>query len=173
MSVSFVLAERLERLEARAEIAELMQRYAAAADAKYTPARERRPDAEVAEAARRQSRCFTRDAQWIGGAFGGTLEGREAIAAFFRRSPWRFTAHHYGCASMQVELDTARVAWRLLEIGVREDGATMLLTGTLHQTCRRVPEEGWLIARMAFESLHGVPLGQDALRCLIPLGESP
>lgn len=172
MSAAADIAERLATLEDRVAIGELMQRYAAAADAKYTSAHQRRPAAEVAAAALNQAQCFTEDAVWIGGSFGGALEGRDAIAAFFCNSPWRFTAHHYGCASMEISGDEAQVRWRLLEVGMREDGVTMLLTGTVRQACRKIPVHGWMIARMVFDNLHGVTLGEDALQRLIPLGDS-
>ena len=167
------LEERIARLEARAEIAELMQRYAAAADRKYTAGRTKQSPAVVRAAARVQAACFTQDAEWHGGRFGGTLHGRAAIEDFFAVSPWLFTAHHYGSPSFTFHEDEADVRWRLLEVGIREgDGQVVLLTGSVRQTCRRT-EEGWRIARMAFDTLHAIRLADEPerLRCLIPLGE--
>ena len=176
------LERRLAQLEARAEIAELMQLYAAAADRKYTAGRTKQSPAVVRAAARMQASCFTQDAEWHGGRFGGTLHGRMAIEDFFAESPWLFTAHHYGSPSFSfhdagheagAHLDGADVRWRLLEVGIREgDGQVILLTGSVRQTCRRTGE-GWRIARMEFDALHAIRLAAepDRLRCIIPLGE--
>jgi hypothetical protein len=167
------LAIRLEALEARAAIEALMQRYAAAADRKYTALRQKQPADIVSAAAREQAECFTVDGHWAGGGFGGNLRGREAIAGFFSTSPWLFTAHHYGAPAMEIQGDAASVRWRLLEIGIREqDGKVLLLTGTVRQHCR-LTTEGWRIADMAFESLHSIALSSspEDLHCLIPAGE--
>lgn len=168
------LEDRLRALEARAEIEALMQRYAAAADAKYTAARQKRDPRAVAAAAAEQAACFTEDGLWDGAGFGGTLSGRDAIAAFFQTSPWLFTAHTYAGPRIELDGEQARAVWRLVEIGVREeDGRVVLLAGTAHQTlCRTV--EGWRIASMSFDMLHGIEVGAapEALRCLIPLGEN-
>ena len=165
--------QRLARLEARAEIAELMQRYAAAADRKYTAGRTKQSPAVVRDAAREQAACFTEDAEWHGGRFGGALHGQAAIEDFFTQSPWLFTAHHYGSPSFAFHGEEADVCWRLLEVGVREgDGQVVLLTGTVRQTCCRTAQ-GWRIARMEFDALHAIGLAAEPerLRCLIPLGE--
>lgn len=168
------LEQRIAQLEARAEIAELMQRYAAAADRKYTAGRTKQPPAVVRAAARVQAACFTQDAEWHGGRFGGTLHGRASIEDFFAVSPWLFTAHHYGSPSFSFHENEVDVRWRLLEVGVREgDGQVVLLTGSVRQTCRRTGE-GWRIARMEFDALHAIALAAEPerLRCLIPLGEA-
>ncbi len=167
------LATRLELLEARAAIEALMQRYAAAADHKYTLLRQKQSIDVVRKAARDQANCFTIDGRWSGGGFGGDLQGRDAIAGFFETSPWLFTAHHYGAPAMEISGDRARVRWRLLEIGIREeDGKVLLLTGVVQQQCRKTGE-GWCISEMAFESLHAIRLADvpAELRCFIPAGE--
>lgn len=174
MSTMVSMAKRLARLEARAEIEELMQRYAAAADRKYTALRAKRPLADIRAAAAEQAACFTDDALWAGGPFGGDIAGRAALAAFFENSPWLYTAHHYGSPAIRLD-DTGRanVRWRLLELGVRDrDGRVVLMAGVADQECRATAE-GWRIARMRFESLHAVGLADapEAVRCLIPEGE--
>lgn len=177
------LSVRLARLEARAEIIARMQAYADAADRKYAARGGREAPDVVAAAARDQAACFTPDAVWAGGRFGGDLVGRDAIEAFFRASPWRFTAHHYGAAAVSFAADpdgdrpgeVARACWRLLELGVREaDGHVLLLSGAVEQDWRLLDREGWRIARMRFSRLHAVTLSSDpaALHCLIPSGES-
>ncbi|QDL94670.1 nuclear transport factor 2 family protein (plasmid) [Paroceanicella profunda] len=168
------LEERLARLEACAAIAEVMERYATAADAKYTALRAKRARAEIDRAAAGQAACFAPDALWQGGDFGGDRQGRAAIEAFFRVSPWQFTAHHYGQPLIGVEGGSATASWRLLELGIREaDGRVVLLTGRVAQSWAQLPE-GWRIAAMRFESLHAISLADtpEALRCLIPAGES-
>ncbi|MFT4151724.1 MAG: nuclear transport factor 2 family protein [Paracoccaceae bacterium] len=169
------LAQRLARVEARAAIADLMQDYADAADRKYTALREKAPADEIAAAAQAQAACFTPDAVWSGGGFGGDLVGRGTIAEFFTRSPWVFTAHHYGSMAVRFASDEqADVRWRLIELGIPDGGGRVLLmTGAIAQDCQLTPD-GWRIARMRFDRLHAVELADDpaALRCLIPAGES-
>lgn len=175
---------RLARLEAHGEIVARMQAYADAADRKYAARGGRAAEELVAAAARDQAACFTPDAVWAGGRFGGDLVGRPAIEAFFRASPWRFTAHHYGAATVSFDPgvrgdrpgECARASWRLMELGVREaDGHVLLLSGSVDQDWRLLENDGWRIARMRFSRLHAVTLSSDpgALHCLIPTGESP
>lgn len=164
------LQARLDRLEAVAEIGALMQRYADAADAKHTAAATRAPAAALAAAAAAQAACFTEDAEWSGGGFGGLLKGRAAIEAFFRNTPWRFTSHHYAPARIAPQGDRAEAEWRLLEIGLRDsDGHLLLLTGRVAQRLRRTGE-GWRIAAMGFVQLHSVALAEApaALSRLVP-----
>ncbi|WP_118134626.1 nuclear transport factor 2 family protein [Oceanicella sp. SM1341] len=168
------LEERLARLEAREAILAVMERYAAAADAKYTALRAKRGQAEFDAAAADQAACFAPDATWQGGDFGGDRQGRAAIEAFFRTSPWLFTAHHYGQPLIEIAGETATARWRMFELGLREgDGRVLLLVGRVSQSWAALPE-GWRIATMRFDSLHAVSLADtpEALRCLIPAGES-
>lgn len=167
---------RLARVEARLAIEDAMQDYAEAADAKYTLDRERRDADSVRACALRQASHFAVDGRWSGGAFGGDLQGRAAIAAFFETSPWVFTSHLYGAARIVVsdDAETARARWQLVELGVRDaDGRVLLLTGSVAQEWR-VQAGGWKISRMGFERLHAVSLAgsADALRCLVPLAEA-
>lgn len=168
------LDARLARLEAQAEIGALMSRYADAADAKHTALRARAPAPELRAAAAAQAACFTEDAAWSGGGFGGDLHGRAALEAFFAATPWRFTAHHYAAARIAPEGDVAEADWRLLELGIRDsDGRVLLLDGRVSQRLRR-GAQGWGIAAMAFTRLHAIALAETpaALRCLIPEGET-
>lgn len=168
------LEARLARLEDQAAIGALMQRYADASDAKHEATRGRVPEADLRAAAARQAACFAEDGIWEGGPFGGSLVGRAAIEGFFSATPWRFTAHLYTPAEIDVSGDDAEARWRLLEIGLHDaSGHVLLLTGRAFQSLRRTPE-GWRISRMGFAQLHAVTLSRDphALRCLIPAGES-
>ena len=166
---------RLAALEAIRDIQKLRQDYASAADEKYHVDRRRMDKADLDSAARRQADCFTADAIWRGGQFGGDIIGRDALFAFFRQSPWRLTFHQYSSVSIDIEGHVAKGVWRLIEIGVREtDGATMLLTGRTVESYRKDDGAPWLIESFAFERLHAITLSSqaDALRCLIPLGET-
>lgn len=162
--------ERLAQLEDREAIRDLMQRYADAADAKYTPNHVRRDAGAVSSAAAAQAACFAKDAAWDAGSFGGRLQGRAEIQAFFEKSPWDYTLHNYVCPTISLEGDFAQVRWRLIELGCPQDtGRVVLLSGVVNQTCRRT-HEGWRIASMSFEVLQEVEIAnsRDAITCLIP-----
>ncbi len=164
------LDRRVARLEARAEIENLMQLYARAADLKYSAAKAKKPQVAIDHAAALQAGCFAPDAVWAGGRFGGDLTGRDAIEAFFRKSPWHFTAHHYGSAFIEIGEGRASAAWRLLEIGIREAcGTLVLMSGDVAQELL-LTEEGWKIVRMSFSRLHSFKLSDDpgTLDTLIP-----
>lgn len=170
------LETRLDRIEARFAIEDAMQDYAAAADAKYTAAREKRNPDAVRACALRQASHFAEDGLWSAGEFGGDLKGRAAIAGFFETSPWLFTSHLYSAARIVVSEDvrSATASWQLVELGVRDmDGRVLLLTGSVSQDWAVTPD-GWKIARMGFDRLHAVTLAEapEAVRCLIPLGEA-
>ncbi|MEC7761541.1 MAG: nuclear transport factor 2 family protein [Pseudomonadota bacterium] len=170
MSDAATLPERLAALEDREALRDLMQRYARAADAKYTPDHTRRAPDEVARAAAEQAACFAENAEWNVGGFGGALKGRAAIAAFFETSPWDYTLHHYTCPEITLDGDTAQVRWRLIELGCPENTErVVLLSGVVDQTCRRTAE-GWRIASMSFEVLQEVEIAdnRDAITCLVP-----
>lgn len=165
--------ERLTALEDSEAIKSLKAIYAAAADAKYTSDFRRKTSAELETAARQQVDCFTEDAVWQGGPFGGNIVGREPLFHFFCASPWRFTVHAYVSPRLSITGDRAEGIWKLLELGVREqDGKTVLLTGETVETYRRTPD-GWRIASVSFAKLHSLVLADepDALHCLISPGE--
>lgn len=167
------LDPRLVRLLDGQEIRDLKARYAAAADAKYGPDR-RRLDAEAIDrAARVQADCFTEDAIWEGGSFGGDRIGREALFAFFRDPPWRFTRHFYLTPRIDLDGDMAVAIWRLWELGIRPDGRVVAMTGETREEMRRTGD-GWRIARMSFTDLHALVLADtaEAVVCLAPLGET-
>jgi hypothetical protein len=168
------LESRLAHLEAIQDIHALRQRYALAADAKYHARGDRHKGAILDAAVNAQVSCFTPDALWHGGPFGGDIQGREALRGFFLVSPWHFTSHHYSNVDLRIQGQRAEGSWRLVEIGVREsDKATVLITGRTAETYRKDLTEGWLISSFAFEQLHSVELSREAgaLRCLIPAGE--
>lgn len=164
------LADRLRQLEDMAALHALKTRYARAADAKYTLDGRRQAQPALAQAARAQADCFTTDGIWEGGAFGGTLTGRDALYENFLRAPWRYAMHFYQAPELRLLGDEAAGSWLLWQIGVREnDGHTLLLHGRTCERYRRTPQ-GWLINHMRFDSLHSLSITDvpDALRRLIP-----
>lgn len=170
MSGAADISERLAALEDREALRDLMQRYARAADAKYTADLTLQDPDSVSQAAAEQAACFAEDAAWSAGQFGGVLSGRAAIAAFFETSPWSYALHHYVCPEIKVDGDIADLRWRLLEIGCPQaDERVVLLAGVVTQTCRRTTE-GWRIASMSFEVLQEIELAdsRNAVTCLIP-----
>jgi hypothetical protein len=167
-------ADRLERLEAAAAIHALKARYARLADAKYTSAYERVALDDWHRVAQLQAACFTEDAAWEGGSdFGGALRGRDAIADWFTRTPWRFALHYYVAPEVTVhDLQRATARWRLWQIALPVEGEVpVVLAATTHEVYRRVADE-WLIERMRFEEIHVLDLHAAAatLRCLVPRG---
>jgi hypothetical protein len=168
---SVTLEQRLRTIEDVEAIKALKAEYAAAADAKYTADYKRARNFE--EAVQRQVGCFTADAVWHGGPFGGTITGKAALQTFFRSAPWRFTAHLYSAPEIVLDRDEATARWRLWELGLRvSDDRTVMLIGTTVEAYRRTPQ-GWKIACMRFEALHSLALADrpDALQRLIPGGE--
>ncbi|WP_417597092.1 nuclear transport factor 2 family protein [Pararhodobacter oceanensis] len=170
MSAAADLSDRIAALEDREALRDLMQRYARAADAKYTADLKLRDAKSVAQAAAEQAACFAEDAAWSAGQFGGELRGRAAIAAFFETSPWSYALHQYVCPEITLDGDTADLRWRLLEIGCPQaDARVVLLAGVVAQTCRRTAE-GWRITSMRFDVLQEIELAdnRNAVTCLIP-----
>lgn len=155
------LLQRIEALEAAEAIRGLKARYAALADQKYT-ADYRRVDAdEMRRIAQLQAECFTPDAVWHGGGdFGGALNGREALAQWFNRSPWCFAVHYYDSPQIQVEGAVASAQWRLWQLALREDNhEAVLLAAATSETYARGEDGRWLHSSMRFEQLHMLPVG--------------
>lgn len=155
------LQERLARLEAEAALHALKAEYAAAADAKYLPSHCPAPRATYEAAAARQAACFSEDAIWEAGEFGGTRSGRAALLEFFLQSPWQFATHLYAAPSLRIAGREAEGEWRLWQLGLRGPaGPVVLLTGRTKENYVR-DETGWRIARLAFTELHSVTLSPD------------
>lgn len=158
MTPSDQLVERLDRLEAIEAIHALKARYAALADAKYTSGYERQPVERVAEVARLQTECFTRDAIWYGGEFGGDLQGHDQLFDWFQRSPWCFATHLYASPVLDVNGRHAQATWRLWQMALRQDSAeAVFLFGSTRETYRREDDGQWLIATMAFDDVQLMP----------------
>lgn len=152
------LLERIERLEAVEAIHALKARYAALADAKYTADYQRQGAERMAEVAWEQARCFTADAVWYGGEFGGDLRGHDQLHVWFQQSPWRWATHLYASPELQVDGGHARATWRLWQLALREDsGEAVFLFGSTRETYRRGPDGQWLVASMAFDGVQLMP----------------
>jgi len=155
------IAERLARLEGIEAIRALKARYAALADAKYTPLCQRLTGAELERVARDQAQCFTEDAVWAGGnSFGGDICGRDQLAKWFMRSPWRFAMHYYTSAHIEVHGDQGHAMWRLWQLAIREEnGDAIVLAASTHERYRREADGQWRCCFMQFEQMHMSSLG--------------
>lgn len=154
------LLQRLLRLEAIEAIRGLKAHYSALADAKYTGSYQRQPAARMRELAQQQAACFTEQAVWFGGEFGGDRTGRTALAQWFESSPWCWAAHYYLSPQITIanDLTHASATWQLWQLALREDnGEAIFLTATTHETYARCNEQGWLIDSMRFTGLHVMP----------------
>jgi hypothetical protein len=157
---------RVAKLEARDAIRALKARYAALADAKYTSDYRRQPDDVMRDIARQQAACFTEHAVWVGGAgFGEDLGGRERLASWFGRSPWRFAMHYYVSETLNVsEANRASGTWRLWQLALRDDDARAVLLGAVtEERYERMESGAWLISEMRFTQLHMMEPAAPAL----------
>lgn len=148
---------RVQELESRAELSELMARYSAAADRKYD--KEKMAPAshqEIEEAADEQAECFAHDGIWYGGDFGGKLVGRREIARFFCNSPWRFAFHLYASPKIFIDGEKAYLEWNLVEIACKkESDFPELIFGRVNQVCMKT-SDGWKIYEMEFMELNSL-----------------
>lgn len=138
-------------------IQQLKARYARFADDKYTPRRQRKPQAALDRAAWNQASCFTTDAVWDGGRrFGSRLQGREALFRFFRGGPWRFALHYYVAPMIEVKGDRARGSWRLWQIAIPEGSEEAVLFAAITREDYRREGGTWLHSAVRFEQAHFV-----------------
>lgn len=154
------LADRVARLEAFEAMRTLKERYAQIADAKYTSAHQRVDGEAWVRTANEQAACFTVDARWFGGSeFGGVIEGRDALAQWFTRSPWRFAMHYYVSPHLTLTADDeGEGRWRLWQIGLPlDESPPVLLFATTREAYRRV-DGRWLISTMQFKEIQQLSL---------------
>ena len=78
MHTERTIEQRLRVAESTNEIIRLKSLYGEYADAKYTDAHEKKPQAERDEVAWLQARCFTEDGEFSAGAF-GDVKGHPAL----------------------------------------------------------------------------------------------
>lgn len=154
------LLQRVLRLEAIGAIHSLKAHYSALADAKYTSTYQRQPAERMRELAQQQAACFTEQAVWFGGEFGGDRTGRQVLAQWFERSPWCWAAHYYLSPQITIadDLTHASAAWQLWQLALREgNGEAVFLTATTHETYIHGDDQGWLIDSMRFTGVHVMP----------------
>lgn len=150
---------RLARVEAELAIQHTQARYAAFADAKYGADRQRVCAEAMTAAAAGQASCFTQDAVWEGGEFGGEITGRKGLTEWFACPPWHFALHYYLAPEIALDGDTAQTRWRLWQICIRDgEVAPVLLGGITRQRFERQSDGSWLIATMRFEQVQVFPL---------------
>ena len=155
------IAERLARLEGVEAIRALKARYAALADAKYSPLCQRLAGAALERVAHEQAQCFTEDAVWAGGnSFGGDICGRSQLAKWFMRSPWRFAMHYYTSAHIEVRGNQGHANWRLWQLAIREENSdAIVLAASTQERYRRDADGQWRCCFMQFEQIHMSSLG--------------
>jgi ketosteroid isomerase-like protein len=137
------LERRVRQLEDVEAIRALKARYCLAVD-------ERDEDAWAG--------LFTEDAVWDGGEF-GHYEGRAAIRAFFRDIPrtLSFAVHYVMNPLIQVDGDTGRGTWYLLEPCTFTDGNRGVL-GAARYDERYVRErDGWRFREVLLRSWFWTP----------------
>lgn len=152
--------QRLARLEAAEAIRRLKASYAAWADAKYTSDHQQQPPAKLAEAARAQAACFTRDAVWHAGEeFGGSRQGRAALEDWFNSAPWAYAIHFYDSPLITVhDASHAHAEWRLWQFAIRANtGEKVLLAGVTEEDYT-VEDGEWKVSSMRFLELQVVTL---------------
>lgn len=152
------LENRLWRLESIDAIQRLQARYSQLADLKYSSDYQRQAPAEMARLAREQAGCFCEDAIWHGAEFGGSLQGREALARWFTQSPWCYAVHYYVSPLIEVDDKEALAEWRLWQLALREDNRqAVFLAANVLATYRFMEGEGWRISSMRFRDVQLLP----------------
>ncbi|SEK00741.1 SnoaL-like domain-containing protein [Sphingobium sp. AP50] len=166
------LGERLRAVEDELAIRRTQARYAAFADAKYSPLRRRVDDKAMMDAAVEQAACFTAQARWDGGVFGGTMIGRDALAKWFAAPPWNFAMHYYVAPQIKIADNAADTRWRLWQVGHRAGEADpLLLAAITQQRFVRQADGEWLIDGMRFEQVQTFPLPPSGFPPVFPTTE--
>ena len=154
------IEQRLLVAEATNAIIRLKSLYAEYADAKYTDAFEKKPQAERDEVAWRQARCFTEDGEFSAGAF-GDVKGQEALFENFRAKPFLFAVHMFSNPVITVDpsAETATGRWlHYLLIKQDDTGDCRHGMGYTHDRYRCVAGS-WLFARVKVRFKFLVPFG--------------
>ncbi len=129
MTAALSMEQRLRTAEATNEIIRLKSLYAEFADAKYTDAFEKKPQAERDEVAWRQARCFTEDGEFSAGAF-GDVNGHQALFENFRAKPFLFAVHMFTNPVIDVDASVEAAAGRWLHhLMVKQEGTLRCLHG--------------------------------------------
>lgn len=131
------LEDRIQRLEDIEAIKQLKAEYCAYCDDGYNP------DAIA--------KLFLEGAVWDGGAL-GRYEGREAIREFFRGAPQQvsFAIHNVMNPRVEVDGETARGEWYLLQPMTDTQGQGIWLTAVYHDRYRKV-DSVWMFEHVDIE----------------------
>lgn len=133
------LEQRIQKLEDRAEIQDLVARYFQVTDDDNTPA--------LAE-------CFTRDARFIAAGFDGG-EGREGVMAFLKaaRSNMQQTVHtpHYVHIAFKGADEADGVVMAHIEIGI---GGTTVYGAVRYLDTYHREDGHWRIAAREMRTVH-------------------
>jgi hypothetical protein len=152
---------RLRVAEATNEIVRLKSLYAEYADAKYTDAFEKKPEAERDAVARQQARCFTEDGEFSAGSF-GDVKGHQALFENFRAKPFLFAVHMFSNPVITVDAsaDTAAGRWLHYLLIKQDDGQCLHGMGYTHDTYRCVAGS-WLFSRVEVRFKFLTPFGAE------------
>ncbi len=165
------LEQRLQRLEAAAEIRSVITRYMYLCDHldEHTPLDE-------------LGGLFTEDATWCGrgaryGAAFGDLEGRAGIvnmlAAYCGTPPhFAMNAHFLTNETIEVDGDTAQGTWMMLQTSTYRDGRSDLRSARLQVGFAR-QQARWRIARFATESIFARSISAWDDGCAVPTPHRP
>ena len=143
------IERRLRIAEATSAIVRRKSLYAEYADAKYTDAFEKKPEAERDEVAWKQARCFTEDGEFSAGAF-GDVSGRQALFENFRAKPFLFAVHMFTNPVIDIDAsaETGTGRW-LHHLMVKQDDTQRCLHGIGYTYDRyRCVAGTWLFARV-------------------------
>lgn len=163
-----LLAERVERLEAEADIRRLQARYMSLCD---TPC----PEYDIATDAERIDLIvdlYTEDAVWegVGDYYDnqfGQCRGKDEIRAHFTRfwshadgPPPVLNAHYLTTEQIHVDGDEATGQWIHMQPWLYSDGSALLRSSRLNNAFRKV-DGTWKIARTRTENVFIAPLARN------------
>ena len=159
MSDLHAIERRLRVAEATNEIIRLKSLYGEFADAKYTDAFEKKPEAERDAVAWQQARCFTEDGEFSAGAF-GNVSGHRALFENFRAKPFLFAVHMFANPVIEVDAlaETGTGRWLHHLLIKRDDGECLHGMGYTHDRYRWVAGS-WKFARVEVRLKFLVPFG--------------
>ncbi len=139
------LAARIQRLEDIEEIKQLKARYCSCCDDHYNPD-------GIAE-------LFALDGVWDGADF-GVFRGRDEIREFFLKGSdvFPFTIHQVMNPIIEIDGDTARGSWYLLQPAVQGDKAVWLAARYADEYTR--VDGKWLFQKLKTTTLFFAPYAE-------------
>lgn len=138
------LAERVQMIEDRNELADLQARYVNLNDGGWGAPTHRHPE-QVAN-------LFTEDGVWDGPLRAVKATGRAEIAALFREfQAIPFIVHHVMNPLIEISGDTARAGWHAIVTTTASGGQAFWTFGKYLNEYHRTAE-GWRYSKMTFEA---------------------